>query len=143
MSPEPTHPRVPTTSPLLRKLGVKPDARLGLLGLPAELDPAFSELPPGVTVLRRASGPLDLIVSFHTSRIELRRRLPVVKAALEPAGGLWIAWPKRASGMETDLSEAVVRQLGLASGLVDNKICAVNETWSGLRFVYRLRDRPA
>ena len=65
-----------------------------------------------------------------------------LKAALEPAGGLWIAWPKRSSGVDTDLTETVVRELGLAAGLVDNKVCAIDQVWSGLRFVYRLADRP-
>ncbi len=71
----------------------------------------------------------------------LERRLPGLCAALDPAGGLWIAWPKRASGVDTDVTEGVVRELGLAAGLVDNKICAIDQVWSGLRFVYRLRDR--
>ncbi len=128
--------------PLVRKLGVKPGARLGLLRLPAQLAPAFAELPAGVSIRRRASGPLDVILSFHRRQSELERRLPVLRAVLDPAGGLWIAWPKRASGVQTDLSEPTVRELGLAAGLVDNKICAVDGTWSGLRFVYRLRDRP-
>jgi hypothetical protein len=65
-----------------------------------------------------------------------------LKAALDPAGGLWVAWPKRASGVDTDLTETVVRELGLAAGLVDNKVCAIDQVWSGLRFVYRLADRP-
>lgn len=131
-----------TATPLLRKLAVKPRTRLGLLGVPPELEAALAELPPGVTVRRRASGPFDVILSFHTRRSELDRRLPALRAVLDPAGGLWIAWPKRSSGLRTDLSEHVVRELGLATGLVDNKVCAVDGTWSGLRFVYRLHDRP-
>ena len=126
----------------MRKLAIKPGARLGLLGVPAELEAPLAELPPGVTVRRRASGPLDVILEFHVRRAKLERRLPALKAALDPGGGLWVAWPKRASGVPTDLTDDVVRELGLAVGLVDNKVCAVNDTWSGLRFVYRLRDRP-
>ncbi len=72
----------------------------------------------------------------------LERRFSALRDALDPAGGLWIAWPKRASGVATDLSENVVRELGLDAGLVDNKVCAVDEVWSALRFVYRVRDRP-
>ena len=74
-------------------------------------------------------------------RSELERRLPALKQALDQAGGLWVAWPKRSSGVATDLGDAAVRELGLASGLVDNKVCAIDATWSGLRFVYRLADR--
>jgi hypothetical protein len=83
-----------------------------------------------------------LVVAFGSRRAELERRLPALARALDPAGGLWIAWPKRASGVSTDVTEDLVRQSGLAAGLVDNKVCAIDETWSGLRMVYRLRDRP-
>jgi hypothetical protein len=76
-------------------------------------------------------------------RSDLERRLPALAAALDPAGGLWVAWPKRASGVPTDMNENIVRELGLAAGLVDNKVCAIDEVWSGLRLVYRRRDRPA
>jgi hypothetical protein len=127
--------------PLIDKLGIKPGARLGLLRVPAPVDATLADLPPGVTVRRQARGPLDVILAFHLRRGELERRLPALRAALDSAGGLWIAWPKRASGVETDLSENAVRELGLAAGLVDNKVCAIDQTWSGLRFVYRLRDR--
>jgi hypothetical protein len=82
-------------------------------------------------------------VAFFDRQIDLERRLPVLGGALDPAGGLWIAWPKRASGVATDVTEDVVRDLGLAAGLVDNKVCAIDDVWSGLRLVYRLRDRPA
>jgi hypothetical protein len=101
------------------------------------LDP----LPREVSVRRRLNGPLDVIVAFFRDRTSLERRLPALRGALEPAGGLWIAWPKRTSGVATDLSENLIRDLGLAAGLVDNKVCAIDPTWSGLRFVYRLRDR--
>jgi hypothetical protein len=82
-----------------------------------------------------------VIVAFNTRRSALERRLPALKRALDPAGALWLAWPKRSSGVSTDISEAVVRELGLESGLVDNKVCAIDQVWSGLRLVYRLRDR--
>ncbi len=125
----------------MRKLGIKPDSRVGLMGAPDGFDETLGELPDGVTVRRSARGPLDVIVAFTVSRAELERRLPVLRRSLDQAGGLWIAWPKRASGVATDVGEGVVRELGLAAGLVDNKVCAIDEVWSGLRLVYRLRDR--
>jgi hypothetical protein len=126
--------------PLVDKLGIKPGSRLALLSAPEDFE--LGDLPPAVSVRRRARGPLDVIVSFHRDRAELERRLPALGAALDPAGGLWIAWPKRSSGVPTDLGDDPVRQLGLAAGLVDNKVCSISPVWSGLRFVYRLRDRP-
>jgi Protein of unknown function (DUF3052) len=130
-------------TPLVRKLGIKPQARLGLISAPGDFLVLLGELPEDVSVRSRARGPLDVIVAFFLDRSELVRRLPALKAALDQAGGLWIAWPKRASGVATDVTENVVRELGLAAGLVDNKICAIDETWSGLRLVYRLRDRTS
>jgi hypothetical protein len=129
-------------TPLPRKLGVKPGHRLALLGAPDgfELD-TLGELPEDVSVRRRAGGKVDVIVSFHTARTELERRLPALRAMMEPAAGLWIAWPKRASKVETDITEDVLREIALPTGLVDNKVCAVDETWSGLRLVIRLQHR--
>jgi hypothetical protein len=128
-------------TPLVRKLGIKADGRVAFVGAPPGFDELLGQLPPGVAVRRRLRGPYDVIVSFHVRRRELERRLPALCAALADAGGLWIAWPKRASGVETDLGDGVVRELGLGAGLVDNKVCAIDATWSGLRFVYRLVDR--
>ena len=85
----------------------------------------------------------DIVVYFTTSRAELERRFESLKATLDPADGLWIAWPKKASGLETDLDFDTVQQTGLAHGLVDNKVCAVDDTWSALRFVVRVADRPS
>ena len=99
------------------------------------------ELPDGVTVVRQARGRADVIVSFHTERATFERRLPELRACMEPAAGLWIAWPKRASKVPTDLDENVVRDTGLANALVDNKVAAIDEVWSGLRLVIRLKDR--
>lgn len=130
-------------TPLVKKLGIKPGATLGLIGAPDDFDATLGELPDGVTVRRRRQGRLDVIVAFYVERSALERRLPALRDALQPAGGLWVAWPKRASGVATDVSETVVRELGLAAGLVDNKVCAIDAVWSGLRLVYRLRDRPA
>jgi hypothetical protein len=128
-------------TPLPRKLGIKPEARVGLIGAPHNFDEVLGELPPGVTVHRRLRGSFDVLVIFVQKRSELERRLPALKKALDQAGGLWVAWPKRGSGVATDLGDGTVRELGLASGLVDNKVCAIDATWSGLRFVYRLADR--
>ncbi len=130
-------------TPLPRKLGIKAGARLALIGAPEGFDSTLGLLPEDVTVSRRLGrASRDVIVAFFSRRAMLERRLPALRAALDPAGGLWIAWPKRASGVETDVTEDVVRMLGLAAGLVDNKICAIDQVWSGLRLVYRLRDRP-
>jgi hypothetical protein len=130
-------------TPLPRKLGIKPGARVGLIGAPEGFDSTLGDLPDGVAVRRRLGRePFDVIVAFFSRWSTLERRLPGLSAALDPAGGLWIAWPKRASGVTTDVTEDAVRDLGLAAGLVDNKVCAIDEIWSGLRLVYRLRDRP-
>jgi len=97
---------------------------------------------PGAEVHRRAGRePYDVVLAFTTERRALVRRLPGLRARLAPAGGLWIAWPKRSSGRATDLDENVLRDVVLPTGLVDNKVCAIDATWSGLRFVVRLRDR--
>ena len=130
-------------TPLVSKLGIKPGTTIGLIGAPDDFDGTLGELPDGVKVRRRLQGRLDVIVAFYVERSALERRLPALRGALQPAGGLWLAWPKRASGVATDVSETVVRELGLAAGLVDNKVCAIDAVWSGLRLVYRLRDRPA
>ena len=130
-------------TPLPRKLGIRPGARLALIGAPDGFDAVLDALPDGVQVRTRLRGRFDVIVAFATRRAVLVRRLDALTRALEPDGGLWLAWPKRSSGFATDLTETDVRALGLATGLVDNKVCAIDETWSGLRFVYRVADRPA
>jgi hypothetical protein len=128
-------------TPLPRKLGIKPGVRVALIGAPDGFTTTLGELPPGVEIRTRLRGSFDVIVAFFVARGELERRLPAMHSALEQSGGLWMAWPKRTSGMTTDLAEGIVRELGLATGLVDNKVCAIDATWSGLRFVYRLADR--
>jgi hypothetical protein len=132
-------PNNPTSTTLPRKLGIKPGHRVALLGAPDGFE--FGELPEDVRVRRRAGGKADVILTFHTARAELERRLPALRAMMEPAAGLWIAWPKRASKVETDITEDVLREIALPTGLVDNKVCAVDETWSGLRLVIRLEHR--
>jgi hypothetical protein len=122
-------------TPLESKLGIKPTSRVMLLGAPANFTLA------GVTPVRRAQGLADVILSFHIERRELERRLPVLRERLEQSGRLWIAWPKRASKVATDITEDVVRELALANRLVDNKVAAVDQIWSGLQLVIRVRDR--
>jgi hypothetical protein len=129
-------------TPLARKLGIKPGARVTLLGAPERFeDDTLGELPDGVRVVRRAGGKADVIVSFQTARAELEQLLPALRAMMEPAAGLWIAWPKRASKVATDVTEDVVREIALPTGLVDNKVCAIDAVWSGLRLVIRLEHR--
>jgi hypothetical protein len=128
-------------TPLPRKLGIKEGARVAFPGAPEGFETTLGDLPDGVAIRARARGPLDVIVAFFTRRSRLAARYAKLAAALEPDGGLWIAWPKRASGVETDITEDVVREIGLANRMVDNKVCAIDETWSGLRLVVRIRDR--
>jgi hypothetical protein len=104
---------------------------------PPFFDELLGDLGDDVVVRRRLRGPLDLIVCFVTTRGELEKRLPVLRRALAPAGMLWVAWPKRASKVPTDMTEDVVREVALPTGLVDTKVAAVDETWSGLRLVIR------
>jgi hypothetical protein len=137
----PREPDISTSRPLPKKLGIKEGSRVVLVNAPAGFDPVLGELPGGVRVGTTARGPRDVILFFVTSRRELERRFEKLAGALDPAGGLWIAWPKKASGVATDLDQAVVMEVGLATGLVDNKVCAIDETWSGLRFVIRKENR--
>jgi hypothetical protein len=129
-------------TPLPRKLGIKTGDRVLVLRAPDGFEAhTLGELPDGVSIARRASGTADVIVAFFDRRADLQRRMPVLRERMEPAARLWIAWPKRASGVRTDLTEDVVRELALANRLVDNKVAAVDETWSGLQLVIRLADR--
>ena len=99
-------------------------------------------MPDGARLRHQARGKHDVVLFFATRLAELERRFDTLRARGRPAGGLWIAWPKRTAGVATDSRENIVRDVGLAHGLVDNKVCAVDDTWSGLRFVYRVKDRP-
>ena len=128
---------------LADKLGMKPGLRIAIVGEPRGYQRALGPLPPGTTRVRALRGPLDLVQVFVRSAGELASRGPALKAALAPAGALWVSWPKKASKVPTDLDENVVRAIGLDLGLVDVKVCAVDDVWSGLKFVYRLRDRQA
>lgn len=127
-------------TPLARKLGIKPEHSIALLGAPDGF--VVEGMPDGVEIRRQARGPLDVIVSFHTRRTDFAKRLPTLMKALPPDGSLWIAWPKKASGVSTDITEDTVREVALPTGLVDNKVCAIDDTWSGLRLVLRKELRP-
>jgi len=129
-------------TPLPRKLGIREDSRLLLVDAPDDFAAALGELPPGVELVEAGAGAVDVAILFALDVPTVRARFADMAASLRPAGGLWIAWPKRSSGVATELDENVVREIGLADGLVDNKVCAIDATWSGLRFVWRLRDRP-
>ncbi len=130
-------------APLAQKLGITEGATVAVLGAPDGLAAALEPLPGGVTVRTRAAGRADVVISFHTERRDLERRLPALLRILDVDGGLWIAWPKKASKVPTDISEDTVRELFLPRGLVDNKVCAVDDVWSGLRVVWRRERRGA
>jgi hypothetical protein len=132
-------------TPLAQKLGIKPGHRVLLSQAPRGFTKTLGALPEGAKVADAAAsrGSFDVAVAFVTSSSELDKSLAKLKSRMDPAAGFWVAWPKRASGVATDVTEDVVRQKAIASGLVDNKVCAVDDTWSGLRLVYRLIDRPA
>ena len=124
-------------TPLPRKLGIKEGHRVAVLAPPERFE---LDLPEGATLRRQATGPVDVIVSFHTARADLEARLPTLREMMEPDAGLWIAWPKKASKVPTDITEDVIRAV-MPAAMVDNKVCAIDETWSGLRLVIRLEHR--
>jgi hypothetical protein len=128
-------------TPLARKLGIKEGARLALLDAPDGFDDELAPLPDGVRVLRRLAAGLDVAVLFVSDRRRLEQRFDAVADAIYPAGGFWVAWPKKASKVATDLTEDVLRDVALPKGLVDNKVCAVTDVWSGLRLVWRKENR--
>ncbi len=127
-----------SATPLFAKLGVAPGAVLALIGAPPRVLP---DPPDDVVVKRRARGRADVVVAFFTEQARLEARIAVLAEMIFPAGGLWIAWPKRSSGLFTDLGDNAVRKAALPLGLVDNKVCAIDRTWSGLRVVWRLDRR--
>lgn len=125
-------------TPLAKKLGIADGSTVAVLGAPPGFLDLLGETLPGTAVVRsRASGTAHVVVSFHTERAHLEARVPTLVRTLDVDGGLWIAWPKRASGVPTDVTEDTVREVFLPLGLVDNKVCAIDDTWSGLRVVWR------
>ena len=128
--------------PLVAKLGIKPGARVALVGAPEGFESELDPLPPGAQLARRLSKGVDVAVIFTTSRAVLAKRWDALTAAVGPTGAVWVAWPKRASGVTTDITEDVVRDVVLPTGWVDVKVAAIDETWSGLRCVLRRDHRP-
>jgi hypothetical protein len=124
-------------TPLQKKLGIKEGHRVAVLDAPDGFDPGV--LPTGAVVQRSLTGKvgLDVIVAFVVRRAALVARIAACRPRMQPAAGLWIAWPKKSSGVATEVTEHVVREIALPTGLVDNKVCAIDEVWSGLRLVIR------
>ncbi len=132
-----------SATPLAKKLGIKEGHDVAVLGAPDGFTDDLEGLPDSVTIRTAARGTNAVLVSFHTRRADLERRLPTLLKAMDVDGGLWVAWPKKASGVPTDITEDTVREVALPIGLVDNKVCAIDETWSGLRVVWRKELRAA
>jgi hypothetical protein len=131
-------------TPLAKKLGFKDGFRVGFVNSPKGFKKELGSLPADLKIfVGQLPKPLDLIILFTDSAQTLKLEVPILAEKLSVNGMLWIAWPKKSSGVSTDLSFDIVQQTGLQTGLVDVKICAVNEIWSGLKFVYRLKDRKS
>jgi hypothetical protein len=129
-------------TPLPKKLGIREGARVFVSGAPEGFDAALGPLPTGVQRLGRAGSSMDVVLLFVTEERELRSRFAKLAAGLDPAGRLWVAWPKKASRLPTDLDFDIVQRSGLDAGLVDNKSGSITHTYQGLQFVFRLKDRP-
>jgi hypothetical protein len=129
-------------TPLVQKLGIKEGTRMTVVNSPTTFRAELGELPLAVEWVNRVRPPLDLVVAFHTDRARLVAAWPSLTAAMEPDGAIWVAWPKKASRITTDINENVLREELLPTGWVDNKVCAIDEAWSGLRFVLRREHRP-
>jgi hypothetical protein len=125
-------------TPLTIKLGIREDSVFTLLHAPDGFD---VDLPPGVTVRHRARGQCDVALAFFTTVARVQAQADVLGQMVFPAGGLWIAWPKRSSGRATDVTDHELRRILLPGGLVDNKVCAVDDIWTGMRFVWRRENR--
>jgi len=128
-------------TPLPKKLGIKENFRIGLINAPQSFLPQLGKLPANTQILRSLKAPLDLVVLFADRETMLAKRFPLVAEKLSANGMIWVAWPKKSSGVKTDLIFDNVQRIGLDCGLVDVKICAIDDTWSGLKFVYRVKDR--
>lgn len=132
-----------SSTPLAKKLGIKDAHLVALLNAPKGFERTLDGLADEVTITESLAGrkPYDVIVLFVDSNAKFEKQFDRARARLDQAGGLWVAWPKKASGIKTDLTEDVIRDLALATGMVDNKVCAIDDTWSGLRVVVRVKDR--
>jgi hypothetical protein len=130
-----------STRTLVEKLGIRTGMRVAIINAPPAFRSVLGKLPDGVTVASAARGVLPFIHIFTTSRATLAARLPRLLRALAPDGALWVSWPKKTSGVPTDVTEDVVRAVALPTGLVDVKVAAIDDVWSGLKLVRRLRNR--
>src|SRR5262249_24457305 len=130
-------------TPLVKKLGIKEGSRVALVNAPENFQAELAELPDNVSFMKATTKSLDLILFFVFSERILARDFTKLAARLNSNGMIWIAWPKKSSGVATDLMFEGVQRIGLDAGLVDVKICAIDGTWSGLKFVYRLKDRAS
>ena len=130
-------------TPLVKKLGIKEGSRVALVNAPKDFQTELGELPADVRFMKSTTKSLDLILFFVLSERALARDFTKLAASLTSNGMIWIAWPKKSSGVTTDLTFERVQRIGLDAGLVDVKICAIDDTWSGLKFVYRLKDRAS
>jgi hypothetical protein len=131
-----------SATPLPMKLGIREGARVLVAGPPEGFDTLLGPLPAGVERLGRAGHGMDVVLLFTTEEGTLRTRFATLAARLDPAGRLWVAWPKKASDLPTDLDFDTVQRIGLDAGLVDNKSASITDDFQGLQFVYRLKDRP-
>ncbi len=130
-----------SSTPLPKKLGIKERFRTFFVNLPSDVEAELRSTLAACEIVPEATGPLDFAMIFTRSKAELKAKFRQSSKLLAPAGMLWVSWPKKSSGLVADLNENVVREIGLAAGLVDVKVCAVTEIWSGLKFVRRLKDR--
>ncbi len=130
-----------SSTPLAKKLGIKSGATVALLSEPSDFRVLLEPLPDDVEFRTDLRAKPDLVVAFFTERTKLRARLPALARSIHPNGGLWLAWPKKASGRATDLDGNAIRELGLAAGVVDIKVAAIDDTWSGHRFAHRRENR--
>lgn len=130
-------------TPLPGKLGISEGDEVALIGAPERFEDTLGQLPDVASLHTDLADDAryDVIVAFMTERAELESDLPRLRARMAPACGLWIAWPKRTSKVRTDMSDQVIREVALPTGLVDNKVCAIDDTWSGLRLVIRRKNR--
>ena len=128
-------------TPLIKKLGIKSGFNVAFLNLPSNFAGKF-DLPPDVTLDPAGAEPLDFAMLFVKHEKDLQKHFQKYAAKLKPTGMLWVSWPKKSSGVQTDLLFTNVQAIGLAAGLVDVKVCAIDDVWSGLKFVFRLKDRP-
>ena len=128
-------------TPLPKKLGLKENQRIALVNAPAGFEKTLGVLPKDTEIVKRLSSPLDLVVLFVDQEKQLSKQFASIASKLAPNGMIWVAWPKKSSGVPTDLTFDPVQRIGLDSGLVDVKICAIDEIWSGLKFVIRVKDR--